>query len=170
MRMILMVASLIALSPAAALAHDAHAHGGHGHGVAIEGEAPGNATEATRTVTFVATDSDFAPKAVAVKLSETVRLVVRNDGKLVHEFTIGTKAMQAEHQSEMLGSAVSGAIEADKVECAKLGTHDHGNNVLLEPGQSGEIVWTFATAGDLEFGCNIQGHYESDMKGDFKFE
>lgn len=170
MRTILIAASLLALSAAVASAHDAHSHGGHDHGAAVEGGAPGKAADATRTVTIVATDSEFAPKAVPVKAGETIRFIVRNDGKLVHELTIGTRAMQAEHQSEMLGFAVSGAIEADKVDRAKLGTHDHGNNVLLEPGQSGEVFWTFAKTGDLEFGCNIPGHYEAGMKGDFKFE
>jgi uncharacterized cupredoxin-like copper-binding protein len=170
MRLILIAVSLLALSPAVVSAHDAHSHGGHVHGAAVEGGAPGKAADATRTVTIVATDSTFSPKAVAVKSGETIRFIVRNNGKLVHELTIGTKAMQAEHQSEMLGFAVSGAIEADKVDRARLGTHDHGNNVLLEPGQSGEVVWTFAKAGDLEFGCNIPGHYEAGMKGDFKFE
>ena len=172
MRKILMLAALIAISPASAIAHDgdAHAAHAHSHGPMIVGGAPGKATEATREVTIIATDSDFVPKTIAVKSGETVRFVVRNDGKLVHEFTIGTKAMQAEHQSEMLGFAVSGAIEADKVDRSKLGTHDHGNNVLLEPGHSGVIVWTFASAADLEFGYNIPGHYEGGMKGDFKFE
>lgn len=171
MRMIMLVAALIVMSPDA-IAHDGNAHAGHGHshGATIEGGAPGKATEATRVVTVIATDSDYAPKSVAVKSGETVRFVVRNDGKLVHEFTIGTRAMQAEHQSEMLGLVVSGVIEADKVDRSKLGAHDHGNNLLLDPGQSGEIVWTFAAVGDLEFGCNIPGHYEGGMKGDFKFE
>ena len=95
---------------------------------------------------------------------------MRNDGKLVHELTIGTKAMQREHQSEMLALAASGVLDADKVDRAKLGSHDHGNNVLLEPGQTGEIVWTFAKATNFEFGCNVPGHYEVGMRGDFKFE
>jgi uncharacterized cupredoxin-like copper-binding protein len=168
MRIILAAALLLALTPALALAHDAHGHGGHS--AVVEGGAPGKPAEATRTVTIVATDSAFAPKAVAVKAGETVRFIVRNDGKLVHELTIGTKAMQAEHQTEMLGFAVSGAIEADRIDRAKLGTHDHGNNVILEPGQTGEVVWTFAKTADLEFGCNIPGHYEAGMKGDFRFE
>lgn len=170
MRIILTAAALLALTPAIASAHDAHSHGGHDHGAVIVGGAPGKAADATRTVTIVATDTEFSPKAVPVKAGETIRFIVRNDGKLVHELTIGTKAMQAEHQSEMLGFAVSGAIGTDKVDRTRLGSHDHGNNVLLEPGQSGEVVWTFAKAGDLEFGCNIPGHYEAGMKGEFKFD
>lgn len=170
MRLATALLVLLALQSPPVLAHDhaAHAHGGHG--VAVEGGAPGKSSQASRTVTIVATDSAFAPKALSVKAGETVRFIVRNDGKLVHELTIGTKAMQAEHQSEMLGFAVNGAIEADRIDRTKLGAHDHGNNVILEPGQTGEIVWTFAKATALEFGCNIPGHYEAGMKGDFRFE
>ena len=121
MRSILMATSLITLSPPLQSPTTPTLHGGHGHGAAFEGGAPGKATEATRQVTVIAIDSDFAPKSVTVKSGETVRFVVRNDGKLVHEFTIGTKAMQVVHQSEMLGLAVIGAIEADKVDRSKLG-------------------------------------------------
>lgn len=170
MRIILIAGLFLALSPAVVSAHDAHSHGGHVRGATVEGGAPGKAGEVTRDVTIVATDSEFTPKAVAVKAGETIRFIVRNGGKLVHELTIGTKDTQAEHQSEMLGFAVSGAIEADRIDRAKLGAHDHGNNVILEPGQTGAIIWTFAKAANLEFGCNIPGHYEAGMKGDFRFD
>ncbi len=170
MRLTTALFALLALQSPPVAAHEAHAHGGHGHGVTVEGGTPGKAADATRTITIVARDSEFAPKTVPVKAGETVRVVVRNEGKLVHELTIGTKAMQVEHQSEMLGLAVSGAIEADRIDRAKLGSHGHGNNVILEPGQTGEVVWTFAAAADLEFGCNIPGHYDAGMKGDFRFE
>lgn len=168
MRTILFATALLALTPAATLAHEAHSHAGHR--VAMQGGAPGKASNATRTVTIVASDSEFSLKSVKAKAGETIRFVVRNEGQLVHEMTIGTKAMQEAHQSEMLGFAASGAIEADRIDRAKLGSHDHGNNVLLEPGQSGEIVWTFAQASDLEFGCNVPGHYDAGMKGEFKLD
>lgn len=163
------VAALAALSlGSGASAHDAGSHGGgHQHGATIEGGQPGKAADATRTVTVVATEMAFSPMAISVRAGETVRFVVRNEGRVVHELTIGTKAVQAEHQSEMLGFAASGALEVDKIDRAKLGSHDHGNNVLLEPGQTGEVVWTFAKAADLEFGCNVPGHYEQGMKGQF---
>lgn len=170
MRFKAMFIALMAVAAPAALAHEGGSHAGHGHAVKAEGGAPGRASEASRVVTIVATDSDFNPKSLAVKAGETVRFIVRNDGRLVHELTIGTKAMQAAHQSEMLGLAASGAIDADKIDRAKLGAHDHGNNILLEPGASGEIVWTFARASELEFGCNVPGHYEAGMKGEFKFD
>ena len=47
------------------------------------------------------------------------------------------------------------------------GMHDDPNSVLLEPGKSGEIVWTFPKDADvaIEFACNVPGHYQSGMVG-----
>jgi uncharacterized cupredoxin-like copper-binding protein len=42
--------------------------------------------------------------------------------------------------------------------------------VLVEPGKTKELTWTFTEATDLEFACNIPGHYESGMVGDIRFE
>ncbi len=45
--------------------------------------------------------------------------------------------------------------------------HNDPNSVLLEPGKSAEIVWKFDTDAKLEFACNLPGHYQSGMKGEF---
>ena len=50
------------------------------------------------------------------------------------------------------------------------GMHDEPNSVLLEPGKTGEIIWTFSNRAKLEFACNIPGHYESGMVGNIKLE
>lgn len=168
-KLTLAIATLAVLGlGSAASGHDAASHGGgHQHGATIDGGQPDVAANVSRTATIVAKDTEFSPKSISVKAGETVRFIVRNDGRFVHELTIGTPAMQAEHQSEMLGFAVSGALGVDTIDRAKLGSHDHGNNVLLEPGKSGEVIWKFAKAADLEFGCNVPGHYEQGMKGQF---
>lgn len=70
----------------------------------------------------------------------------------------------------MLGLAVSGALEVDRYDRTQLGSHSHGNNVLLGLGESGEIIWKFAKAVELEFGCNVPCHFEQGMKGDFSVE
>lgn len=152
-------------------ADHAHSHGAHGShgGEKIDGGRPGKAADVSRTVTIIAKDTEFNPKSVPVKEGETIRFVVRNEGQLVHELTIGSKEMQIAHQEEMLGFAASGAITVDRVDHSKIGSHGHGNNVLLEPGKSGEVIWKFAQAADLEFGCNIPGHYDQGMKGAFTF-
>jgi len=43
--------------------------------------------------------------------------------------------------------------------------HNDPNSALLEPGKSAEIVWHFAQAGELEFACNVPGHYAAGMVG-----
>jgi len=42
-------------------------------------------------------------------------------------------------------------------------SHSHSNSVLLEPDQSGEIIWKFNTNTDIEIACNVPGHYEAGM-------
>ena len=48
------------------------------------------------------------------------------------------------------------------------GMHDEPNSVLLEPGKSAEIVWKFPEHAELEFACNVPGHYDAGMQGPIK--
>ena len=85
--------------------------------------------------------------------------------------------MHKSHGPEMLMMIEYGVIEADKInwDAAKSmqkklghGMHNEPNSVLLEPGETAEIVWTFSTHALLEFACNVPGHYESGMVGKIK--
>lgn len=155
------------------LADSGHNHG-HSHGADI-GQ-PGQASGAGRTVEVVMGDNYYEPESIAVKEGETVRFVIKNQGTLVHEFNIGTPEMHAEHQEEMLMMVEHGVIQGDKInhEAMKMDMangktmeHKDPNSKLLEPGDNTEIVWTFSTNADLEFACNIPGHYQSGMAGTF---
>jgi len=161
------------LAPATALAADGH-EGGHHH---FEFGAPGRAADAERTVEVVMRDNYFEPGLVKVRAGETVRFVVRNQGELVHEFNIGTPHMHAEHQQEMLMMVEHGVLEPDRINHERMSMdmgggrtmdHDDPNSVLLEPGAEAEIVWTFAAPMDLEFACNVPGHYDVGMAGDIE--
>ena len=46
--------------------------------------------------------------------------------------------------------------------------HNEPNSILLEPGQTGEITWSFPQGADvdLEFACNVPGHYDAGMAGE----
>ena len=48
--------------------------------------------------------------------------------------------------------------------------HDDPNSVLLEPGQSKEVIWKFSDKGNIEFACNVPGHYQAGMYGEISFE
>jgi uncharacterized cupredoxin-like copper-binding protein len=114
-----------------------------------------------------------------VEAGETVRFVVTNAGDLVHEFIIGTAAMHAEHQDEMQMMVEHGVLKADHIDRQAAqhmqatmghGMHDEPNSLLLEPGKTAEIAWSFPSDAsvDLEFACNVPGHYDAGMQGEIE--
>lgn len=130
----------------------------------MPGGMPGDAANVTRTILIIASDTKFNLKKIQVKNGETIRFVIRNKGKLVHEMTIGTKEVQHSHQAEMQKMMDEGHLMADRIKGQM--SHAHGNSALVEPGKQGEIIWMFHKDAALEFGCNVPGHYEAGMKGD----
>lgn len=177
----LLLGSALALATAAQAADGPPGHT-HSHSSAAIGE-PAKATANTRTVPITLIDNAFEPESVKVKAGETVRFVVTNTGQLLHEFNIGTAAMHAEHQKEMAMMAEHGMITSTGVDADKMKMdhsnmpgmqghamkHDDPNSVLVAPGEKKELVWKFTKAADLEFACNIPGHYESGMVGKVDF-
>ena len=138
---------------------------------------PGKKSKATRIVKMTMFDNYFQPKSLIFNEGETVRFIIKNSGEFVHEFNIGTKKMHKSHAPEMLMMMEHGVIEPDKInwDAAKSmqeqmghGMHNEPNSVLLEPGKKAELVWTFPKHADLEFACNVPGHYESGMVGKIK--
>ncbi|MDA0662982.1 MAG: cupredoxin family protein [Proteobacteria bacterium] len=149
-----------------------HADGNAGHG--FDFGAPGKASNVTRTVDITLKENFFEPENIDVKAGETIRFRISNQGELVHEFNIGTAAMHARHQKEMMTMMEHGALEADRINHdmmkmdmggGKTMEHNDPNSALLEPGKSAEIIWKFTKAMELEFACNVPGHYEAGMVG-----
>ncbi|WP_169566350.1 cupredoxin domain-containing protein [Sneathiella limimaris] len=162
------------------LALAAGSHGGddhHGKKAMAIGE-PGEAANVSRTIEITLGDNFFEPEALSLKKGETVRFVIRNKGDFVHEFNIGTAIMHSAHQEEMAMMMEHGAIEPDRINHDKMKmdmggghmmSHDDPNSVLLEPGKEAEIIWNFSSDAALEFACNLPGHYQSGMVGNFQF-
>lgn len=167
----------VVLSAAVATAHAAGT-GGHGHGkkMADTGQ-PGDAAKASRTIEVQMFDNYYEPESLSIKEGETVRFIIHNKGALVHEFNIATAEMHVAHQPEMMMMVQHGVLKGDRIDhdAAKAmqasmghGMHKEPNSVLLEPGKSGEIVWTFPKHAELQFACNVPGHYDAGMQGDIK--
>jgi len=133
------------------------------HNQAMMGGKPGKPDKVDRTVTVTLKDLSFGIKDIKVKNGETIRFVIRNGTDIAHDFTIGTKAVQKAHQKEMLKmmDAMSKGGHGMK--------HADANAVFLKAGETKEIIWQFAKADHLEFGCNVPGHYQAGMKGHFSF-
>jgi len=112
----------------------------------------GDAKAVRRTIEVgMADHMRFTLDRIEVRLGETVRFRVKNHGKAMHEFVIGTKAENAKHAELM--------IKFPNME------HDEPYMAHVAPGKTGEIVWTFNRAGTFEFACLIAGHYAAGMVG-----
>jgi uncharacterized cupredoxin-like copper-binding protein len=112
----------------------------------------GDAKSVTRTVTLTMDDNmRFTPDKLSFKQGETVRFVVRNKGKLLHELVIGTKQELDEHAAMMLKFP---AMEHDEPYMAHVGA-----------GKTGGLIWTFNRPGEFDFACLIAGHYQAGMVG-----
>ncbi|MGG7646380.1 cupredoxin domain-containing protein [Rhodovulum sp. YNF3179] len=167
-------AALLTTCLAATAAQSAGSHaGGHGHS---EAEAdigtPAATSAANREVRVSMGEMFFEPARIDVEQGETVRFVVTNAGDFVHEFALGTAAMHGAHAAEMsrmmeAGVIGGGQIHHDMMEEAGM-MHQDPNSLLLEPGETGTLTWTFDGDAALELSCNVPGHRESGMQGELR--
>jgi uncharacterized cupredoxin-like copper-binding protein len=157
----------------------AHGESGHGKAKAVDyskaEETPfgraGDPKKAKRTIRVAMADSmqfavasapeqrttdvraGNAPHAmsgdIVVRRGETVRFIVRNDGKLMHEMVIGTMKDLKDHAELMRKHP---GME-----------HDEPYMAHVAPGKQGEIVWQFTRAGEFHYACLVPGHMEAGM-------
>lgn len=117
----------------------------------------GEPQQATRTLEVVMTDDmRFAPATVTVREGETLRIVAKNAGKMMHELVIGDEAALQEH-AELMTKFPNMA-------------HDEPYMAHVPPGEEVEIVWTFNRAGEFEFACLLPGHYQAGMVAEVTVE
>ena len=145
------VFTAVALTTNVAVASGNHA-GGHSDSPIGQ---PGVAANVTRTIEVDAADSmRFTPSDVSVKKGETIRFVVKNSGKVPHEFSLGTEKELKEHYEVMK--------RFPNME------HEEANKISLKPGKQGEVIWRFTNPGVVNFACLHVGHYDAGMKGQVK--
>jgi uncharacterized cupredoxin-like copper-binding protein len=154
----LSMAAALALAGGSVLAHEKHD--------AKEASAPakkeqkpwgiaGDARQARRTIEIAMSDDmRFTPSNIEVGQGETVKFVVRNKGKVLHEMVIGDKKTLDEHAALM--------VKFPGME------HDEPYMAHVASGKEGTLVWTFNRPGDFDFACLIAGHYQAGMVGKIK--
>lgn len=138
----------------------------HGPGQEMGGGRPGDASKVTRTIEVVASDNEFSLKSLQARDGETVRFVVRNDGLDPHELLIGTTAAHAEHR-KMMKAMMDQQKQGGHAHAMAMEAHQSG--VTVAPGKTATFVWTFTRTSNLEFACDIPGHYEDGMHGPITF-
>lgn len=153
-----MTASVLILSffTTGALADGAHSSAGkkaaHGDSHAAAPGQPGDPKKVSRTINVEMSDTmRFNPSSIEVKRGETIRFMAKNIGKVKHEMVLGTDKEIKEH-AEMMRKMPG--ME-----------HEDANQVKVEPGKTGEIVWQFSKAGTFSFACLEAGHFEAGMVG-----
>jgi uncharacterized cupredoxin-like copper-binding protein len=147
-------ASAAAFTLVAGLAMAGGDHAGGHHDSDAIGEA-GKVADVKRTISVDMTDAmRFTPSSISVKQGETVKLLVKNSGKVKHEMVLGSEKELKEHYEAMK--------KFPEME------HADPNMVTVQPGQTGEIIWKFSKAGVISFACLQPGHYDAGMKGAVK--
>lgn len=141
--------SLALISLTDAIASGSHT-GDHGHDTMIG--KPGKAAQVSRTIKIDMNDNmRFTPANLQARQGETIRFLISNSGKLKHEFVLGTEQELGQHYELMK--------KHPEME------HSDPNMISLAAGQSGEVLWQFSKAGQIDFACLQAGHYEAGMKG-----
>lgn len=154
----LLIAAFIASTGTFAFAHSEDAHAKKAGPVKKEQKEwgiAGDAKAVNRTITVgMSDDMRFTPGNLDVKQGETIRFVIKNTGKVMHEMVIGTKKENDEHAALM--------IKFPGME------HDAPYMAHVAPGKTSEIIWTFNKPGNFDFACLIAGHYQAGMVGKIK--
>ena len=121
-----------------------------GHATAIG--KPGDPGKVTRSIRVEMNDRmRFKPASINVKRGETIRFIVRNAGKVRHEMVLGTIEELKKHAELMRKHPEM--------------KHADPNQVSVEPGKTGELIWQFTNAGTFDFACLVPGHFEAGMVG-----
>ena len=145
----ILTALSVAITTSTVFAAGNHA-GGHADSDAIG--KPGKATNAKRTVKVEMLDTmRFNPQSITVKQGETIKFIVKNPGKVKHEMVLGTEKELKEHAEVMKKNPEM--------------EHDDANQITVQPGKSGEIIWQFTKTGKVNFACLQPGHYDAGMAG-----
>lgn len=151
----LLVAAVLAILPTAVLAHgDSHAAKAPAAQPLVETEfgRTGDPKKAVRTIRVDMSDKmRFTPDAIEVKQGDTVRFVVKNSGKVMHEMVLGRMKDLQEHAELMRKHP---GME-----------HDEPYMTHVAPGKTAEMAWQFTKAGAFHYGCLIPGHFEAGMVG-----
>jgi uncharacterized cupredoxin-like copper-binding protein len=93
----------------------------------------------------------YTPAAITVRQGDTVKFVVKNGGKIMHEMVIG--------------SIDELKVHSDMMKMYPGMEHDEAYMTHVPPGKTGNIVWQFTKSGEFNFGCLIPGHFEAGMVG-----
>ena len=141
---------------------------------------PGPTWATTAPVRVVMNDRfRYRPSSIVVRAGRRVTFVVTNAGRLPHEFILGDRAAQLDHERQMRQAApmadgpthLPGDDPMDH-DSMDHGSMDHGDHadagagaLTVPPGESRRLTWTFHDPGIVLYGCHVLGHWAAGMRG-----
>ena len=115
--------------------------------------AGGRASPGVQEVVVRASEFAFEPAEITVKAGQPVRIILQNDGTLLHDFS------SADAQVAL---ATSTGAEHTEHEAGPSSTTLH---VAAEAGRQGTLEFTPTAAGTFAFFCSVEGHLAAGMLG-----
>jgi len=117
----------------------------------------GMSSKSATEITLVAQDFSYSPATMTVPAGESITLILKNDGKVQHDFVIEkinvTNVIEDDNSSSGhdMGHDMSGM--------------DYSLHVSTMPGEASTIKFTPTEAGAYEIFCSVEGHKEAGMVG-----
>ena len=168
-----LLAGVVLLASACSVADPAAGGDGHDHGHAAPPSTratprrPGPAWATGAPVRVVMNDRfRYQPASIMVRAGHRVTFAVHNAGKLPHEFILGDRAAQLDHERQMQAAApATGRTHTHMHDMAAMGTASPSGALTVPPGETRRLTWTFDEPGIVLYGCHVLGHWAAGMKG-----
>ena len=108
----------------------------------------------------------YQPASIMVRAGHRVTFAVHNAGKLPHEFILGDRPAQLDHERQMQAAApATGHTHAHMHDMAAMGTASPSGALTVPPGETRRLTWTFDKPGIVLYGCHVLGHWAAGMRG-----
>jgi uncharacterized cupredoxin-like copper-binding protein len=120
----------------------------------------------------------ISPNPLRIPAGQPVTLVIRNVGKIPHEFMAGREAQDNDFEHDLFAGlhvntwseasaepAPNGHVDSEGGSGHHGGDHEHGTMVVPEPGQTAYLSFTLPESkrGEWSMACFLPGHYAAGM-------
>jgi uncharacterized cupredoxin-like copper-binding protein len=109
-------------------------------------------------ITLVATDIAYDTNRLEVVAGQPVRITMRNEGALEHDFSI----MELPHTGEVMAEEAEGDMDGHDMDHMDIEPEIH---VAPPLGEERSIEFTPTTPGEYDYFCTVNGHKEAGMVG-----
>jgi uncharacterized cupredoxin-like copper-binding protein len=110
----------------------------------------------------------YQPASIMVRAGRRVTFAVHNAGKLPHEFILGDRATQLDHERQMQAAPPETGdthTHAHMHDMAAMAAASPSGALTVPPGETRRLTWTFDKPGVVLYGCHVLGHWAAGMKG-----